>query len=115
MNRTFLSLLAALSLASLLAMATPSSAADEAGKKEFLAQKCNKCHSIASHQIEATVQSEKMKGPDLSDVGSKHDAAWMTQWVKKEVQLEGKSHSAKWEGTDKQLATIVGWLAQLKK
>jgi hypothetical protein len=113
MKGSSLSLLAALSLTSLLA--APAKAADDAGKKEFLAQKCNKCHAISSHQIEATVTSEKIKGPDLSDAGSKHDGAWMKQWVKKEVQLEGKSHSAKWEGSDKQLDTIVAWLAQLKK
>jgi mono/diheme cytochrome c family protein len=89
-------------------------ASDDAGKTAFLAQKCNRCHSIEAHQIAATVKSETMRGPDLSTVGKKHDAAWIKQYVRKEVKLEDKDHKAKWEGSEEDLQRIADWLASLK-
>jgi hypothetical protein len=97
-----------------LALARPLRADDEAGKKAFLAQECNKCHAMEKFQIEATVTSEKMKGPDLSKVGDHRDAAWITKFVNKEVDIEGKKHKNEYKGTKKDLETIVNWLAGLK-
>jgi cbb3-type cytochrome oxidase cytochrome c subunit len=85
------------------------------GKAVFLAQKCNMCHSVASHDIEATTKSEKMKGPDLSDVGNRHDADWFPGFLKKETELNGKKHGKEVKASDEELAALVGWLAGLKQ
>jgi len=99
--------------------AAPAAAAGEAaktGKEIFTAQKCNTCHSIDSQSIARTSTSDKMKGPDLSDIGKGHDAAWLTKWMKKEVAAEdGKKHMPTFKGTDDELKTLTEWLSTLKK
>ncbi len=86
------------------------------GKEIFLAQKCSLCHSVGSQGIEAQTKSEKIKGPDLSNVGGSHLAPWITQWLKKEVaNTDGKKHPKEWKGTDAELQQLVDWLASLKK
>jgi cytochrome c553 len=97
----------------LLVALAPAAAADD-GQKTFTEQKCNKCHSVASVEIEATIKSEKMRGPDLSKAGEKHAADWVKQYVLKEVQLNDKDHKAKWEGSEKDLQAIADWIASLK-
>ena len=96
--------------ASLVAVSTAAGAADDAGKKAFLDQKCNKCHSVDAHGIERTVASEKMWGPDLGNTGATRDAEWVTQYVKKEVELDGSAHKNTYKGSDKELKAIVDWL-----
>lgn len=86
------------------------------GKKIFLAQKCNLCHSIEVAGIEATTKSEKLKGPDLAAtpfIGSREDLA---KFVRQTIQLDGKKHKKGFKGTDEELATLFDWLtAQQKK
>lgn len=95
--------------------ATAEKAPDESqGKKAFLDQKCNKCHAVETHGIEAKAKSEKMRGPDLSDVGSRREPEWMTDFLLKKIELDGKKHKSDFEGTRKQLAAIVAWLEELK-
>ena len=43
------------------------------GKQIFLAQKCSLCHSVSSAGIERTVKSEKVAGPDLTNLAAKED------------------------------------------
>lgn len=100
----------------LLTVPQPARAADPPGKAAFLAQKCNMCHSIDSQGVARTGKSEKMAGPDLSNVGAEHDAAWMTAYLKKEqANAEGKKHGKGWAGSDEDLAALTEWLASLKK
>ncbi len=84
------------------------------GLELFTASKCSLCHSIASQKVEATVKSETMRGPDLSDVGNRHDAPWMTRWLHHEEELHGKKHKGQFKGSDEQLQQLVAWLASLK-
>jgi cytochrome c2 len=108
-------LLAAFTLP-MLAVPQAAQAADAPGKTVFMAQKCNMCHSIESLQIERTSKSEKMAGPDLSNVGGAHLAPWITQYLTKEVaNSEGKKHGKDWKGTDDELKQLADWLATLKK
>jgi mono/diheme cytochrome c family protein len=88
--------------------------AQDAGQKAFTDANCNRCHDVESKDISATISSEKMKGPDLSKIGAEKDAEWITQFVKKEVQLDGKNHRMAWKGSDEDLKTIADWLASLK-
>ena len=87
------------------------------GKSLFEENKCNKCHSIESQGI-SRVGDAPPGGklpPDLSGVGLKHDAEWMTKWLHKEVELNGKKHMKKFAGSDDELKTLTTWLATLKK
>ena len=92
--------------------AGPARAADDPGKAVFVAQKCTMCHSVQSQQV---AQTSKMAGSDLSTVGAKRDAAWLTQYLKKEVAgAEGKKHGKEWKGTPAELEQLTKWLASLK-
>lgn len=97
-----------------LALALPAVADEPAGKVQFLEHKCNKCHSIESFEIAATIKVEKMKGPDLSTAGDHVEADWVVQFVNKQVQREGKDHKGKFQGSKKELQTIADWIAALK-
>ena len=59
------------------------------------------------------IQSEKTAGPDLSTIGDKHDAAWITKWCMREVEKEGKTHKSEYKGTKEDLQAIANWLATL--
>jgi mono/diheme cytochrome c family protein len=83
------------------------------GKDVFLAQKCNMCHSVSSAGIEAKVKSEKMRGPDLDGCCKDKDAAWITQFLKKEVDLDGAKHKGTFKGTDEELKALVAWIKSL--
>ena len=87
-------------------------AGEHAGQTVFMAQKCTMCHSVQSQQV---AQTSKMAGSDLSTVGAKRDAAWLTQYLKKEVAgAEGKKHGKEWKGTPAELEQLTKWLASLK-
>jgi cytochrome c551/c552 len=87
-------------------------AADADGKAVFMDQKCDMCHDVSTVGITATTKSEKIKGPDL--VNLKQDAEWMAQYLKKEVDLEGKKHSKAYKGDDAALNAMVSWMLAQK-
>jgi cbb3-type cytochrome oxidase cytochrome c subunit len=82
------------------------------GKTIFLDNKCNMCHSLKAEEI--TKKTTMAGPPDLSDVGNKHDAAWITDFLTKKVDLNGKKHPKTWTGKDEDLKTLVDWLAKQK-
>ena len=98
------------------------------GSEAFLANKCNKCHTIQAKGIEkaksdAADDDKDDAGPkkepvDLSGVGASHDSAWIAGWIKKEVEKDkdGKKikHKKTWKGTDADLKAISEFLAGLK-
>ena len=92
---------------------TPVYAEEAAGKKVFMDSKCNTCHSIESQGIEKSMASSK--APDLSDVGSTRTADWISQYLQKKVDIDGKKHAKGWSGKDEDLKTVSDWLATLKK
>ncbi len=83
------------------------------GKQIFLAQKCNVCHSVSSAGIEKTMKS--MTAPDLTDLAAKQDAATLTKYLHKQVEINGKKHGKTFSGSDEDLAAVVSWLQQQKK
>lgn len=83
------------------------------GKQIFLAQKCNLCHSVSSAGIEKTAKS--MTAPDLTDLAAKQDAATLTKYLHKQVEINGKKHGKTFTGSDEDLAAVVSWLQQQKK
>lgn len=98
-------------VASSLFMSGPVFGAD--GKTLFLEQKCNRCHAVEAEDIEATVRSERMRGPDLGEVGKERSAEWIVQFVKKEVEVDGKTHRSSYQGTGADLEAIATWLVGL--
>jgi hypothetical protein len=106
--------LAFVALVAVLVMGAPVTAADDAGQKAYMDQGCDKCHGIAEAGIEAKIKSEKMQGPDLGELSAEKDAAWVKQYLKKEVQIDGKDHKAKWDGSDAELDAIANWLVSMK-
>ncbi len=85
-----------------------------AGKKLFLAQKCNLCHSIPPAGIEAMTKSAAIKGPDLVNVGDRHDKEWVKKWLRLEETMNGKKHKKKFSGSDEELDTLVDWVLSHK-
>ena len=84
------------------------------GKQIFLAQKCNLCHSVSPAGIQATVKSEKMKGPDL--VGeSKRDAKLLNDYLRKKAEINGKKHGKELTGSDEEIGALMAWLQKQEK
>ena len=75
--------------------------------------KCNMCHAVPAAGIEAKTKSEKMKGGDL---GGKIEAefAEIAAYVRKEGELDGKTHKKPFKGTDEELKAIIDWLGSLE-
>ncbi len=89
--------------------------AEDPGKVELLEQKCESCHSVASHGISRTGKIEKLFGPDLAGVGDRHETSWMVAYIKREqVGENGKKHTKPFKGSDEELQAIVDWLGSLK-
>ena len=105
--------IAILLFAFLISFSSVAAADDAAAQKLFVDKKCNTCHSVESAKIVKKMASSK--APDLSDIGSTQNAEWISKWLKKEVDLEGKKHPSTWSGTPEDLKTLSDWLASLKK
>lgn len=132
MKRAFV-ILSAVALA--MAMSGTARAADEepAGKKLFIDNKCNSCHTIESQGVEKRssadaeeakdgkdaeakeeTSAKKKKVPDLGGVGIERKADWITKYLQKTETIDGKKHMKKFRGTDEELATLAAWLETLK-
>lgn len=89
---------------------TISSNDDPAGKKIFVDQKCNMCHTVKSVGIE----SKKSDATDLSNVGAEMKSEDMIKYLKKEMKLNDKDHKTSFKGSDEDLKILVEWLSTLK-
>jgi mono/diheme cytochrome c family protein len=97
-------------------LASPAASDDSAdGKQIFLGQKCNLCHSVSTAGIEAQTKSEALKGPDLVNVGERHDEEWIGQWLQRQVEMNGQKHKKMFSGSDEELDALVDWLLEQKK
>lgn len=117
------------SFASLLSFAVGEARASD---KLFVDKKCNKCHAISAFNIEKKAgkddaeeedgDKDKVESPDLSNVGTFHDAAYLSSFLKKEVEHKPhagadntKKHKVKFKGDDAELKQMADWLVTLKK
>ena len=103
--------------AALLLAAAGNLAAEEAeepaGKAAFITHKCNLCHSVPAAEITAKTKSDKMKGADLGgEIETELEA--LAAYLRKESELDGKSHKREFKGTDEELQAIVDWLGTLE-
>lgn len=85
------------------------------GKQIFLAQKCNLCHTVSSAGIQATVKSEKMKGPDLAGLTPKMEARLINDYLRKKAEINGKKHSKEFTGADEEMGALIAWLQKQEK
>lgn len=83
------------------------------GKAIFLAEKCNLCHSVESQGIESKAKSEKMKGPNLDGCCGDMEADALTQYLKKETEMDGAKHKGSFKGSDEELSALIDWLKEL--
>jgi mono/diheme cytochrome c family protein len=77
------------------------------GKQIFLDQKCNMCHAVSSADITPT---SKIKAPDLAGLASKEDPAFLTKFLRKAADKNGKKHIKQFTGNDEELAALIAWL-----
>jgi len=89
---------------------TISSNDDPAGKKIFIDNKCNMCHTVKS----AGIESKKSDATDLSNVGAEMKKDDMIKYLKKEMKLNDKDHKTAFKGSDEDLKKLVEWLSTLK-
>jgi cytochrome c5 len=80
------------------------------GKKVFVDNKCNMCHTVKS----AGIESKKSDAVDLSAVGKDKTEEFLMKYLKKETKLNDKDHKASFKGTDEDLTKLVQWLSTLK-
>ena len=105
--------LALVVVASLTPTPTPAFAEDmDPGHKVFMDQKCNTCHGVEAAGIEAKMKG-KMAGPDLTKVAQDRDADWITAYLKKEADIDGKKHAKAFTGSDEELQALIDWFEKL--
>ena len=90
-------------------------ASDLDGKTIFTDNNCNMCHSVAAAGIEAKIKSEKMQGPDLAGITEEKDAEVLTDYLRKETEMNGKKHQKAFTGSDEELGALLNWLGSLEK
>jgi cytochrome c5 len=83
---------------------------DGDGKKIFVDNKCNMCHTVQSQGIE----SKKSDAVDLSNVGKDQTVEFLNKYLKKEAKLNDKDHKSSFKGSDEDLKVLVDWLLTLK-
>jgi mono/diheme cytochrome c family protein len=118
----------------LILIGVSSDARAEDGKQIFLKSECNECHTVEvlkiaklepkqgaakdeadDEDLAGGKDEDKKDPPDLSGIGKKHDADWFSKWLTKKVKNDdGKRHRKKFKGTDAELASLVGFLSDLK-
>lgn len=91
----------------------PAAGAESAGNDLFLAQKCNMCHSVEGAGIQAKTTSEKMRGPDLTEVTTRQSDEFIGSYLRKETEQNGKKHAKAFKGSDEELAALLTWFHQL--
>ena len=98
------------------ALTTPAVAhADEpAGKKVFTAKRCNFCHSIKARRSPRWARPRRPAPGAGFGRRAKHDAAWIHNYLKKKVELDGKKHKKFFIGAEKDLKNLTEWLGSLK-
>lgn len=83
----------------------------EKGKQIFTDQKCRSCHSVETAGFK---KKPNQKVPDLSEVGSKYDAAFLIKFLEKKETIEGRKHMKKFTGSSGDLEALANWLISLK-
>ena len=57
---------------------------------------------------------EEVEAPDLSNVGTTHDAKWISQYLRKKIAKDGKKHKKRFKGSQEERKILAIWLESLK-
>ncbi|HVS04175.1 MAG TPA: c-type cytochrome [Thermoanaerobaculia bacterium] len=79
-----------------------------AGQQVFLAQTCQRCHSVSTAGIEARVTTGSSAGGDLS--ASTAAAAAVRAVIEREQEVAGRTHPKQFTGAPEELQALVEWL-----
>jgi hypothetical protein len=103
------------------------------GFDAFLAQRCERCHTVriagigvpekgegekeqpasASGEAVAQEEAEADDPMDLSDVGETRTAEWLRLYLRREESIDGAKHYKAFGGTEEEEAALVEWLTEL--
>jgi hypothetical protein len=100
-----------------LSFALPAAGKGKDGKSIFLSNPCTDCHSMTAVGIKKQAVGDDPaadEAPDLSGVGLKHTAEWITKFLLKKETLDGKKHEKKFGGNAEDLDTLAKWLESQK-
>ena len=100
---------------------------EKEGIKLFKKYKCIECHTVAVAGIGEKVapgkteseedneeEGEALEPPDLSKVGDKYDAKWISSYLRKKNSIEGRKHKKRFKGKKEERQTLSIWLESLK-
>jgi len=87
---------------------------DDPEAQRLFIDNCVKCHSVSTVGIEAEKKTGKMAGGDLVNLADEYEAEWIAKYVKKEADLDGKTHKKPFKGSDEELQALVDWLLEQK-
>lgn len=94
--------------------------------KIFKKYGCTECHSVIALEIgtsksieneedeENDEEGEAIEPPDLSNVGSKYDAKWISGYLRKKNDIEGRKHKKRFKGSKEERRILSIWLESLK-
>lgn len=97
---------------SLIAQSAFSQTNTDDAKDIFLAEKCQRCHSIETLNITNTGQKDIS---DLSAVGSKRTAEWLVKYLRREEAINGKKHLKNLKTSGADIEKLAQWLGTLKE
>lgn len=83
-----------------------STATVERGKAEFVNQGCYGCHMVGKFGTPI--------GPDLSRIGARYDAAYLTRWLRDPSSQRPAAHMPQLELSESQIAALAAYLASLR-
>jgi hypothetical protein len=103
----------------------------DAAIKLFQKYGCTECHSIVAVGIEKEAPKEGEEAeeveekaeekaedepdpPDLSSVGLEHDAKWVSNYLRKKEEKDGRKHEKLFQGDSSERRALATWLASLK-
>jgi len=112
MKNIALYLLLVLSIVALYGFAYAIAETDEPdGKKIFIDNKCNMCHTVKSVGIE----SKKSDAIDIVQLEEGKNAEFWIQYLMKKEKLNGKDHKTAFKGKEEDLKKLVDWMLTLKE
>lgn len=130
MNKVLVLVVGSIACALLFGIPRAVGAAEDPALTLFKKNGCNECHSITSlgvkkeekkaaapDTVATTADSsakKKKKPPDLSGVGLRHDAKWISAFLNKQELLDGEKHEKRFKGTEAERRTVAMFLAGLK-
>ena len=87
----------------------------------FKSNGCTTCHSIVALDITVSKSAEDeakedddLEPPDLSAVGTRHDAQWISKFIAKKIDKDGKKHKRRFKGSNEERRSLATWLASLE-